>query len=329
MRRERLEQDHRIYNFSIALGLGNISVKGSSNWQDHNQYIVGLFTPDPSLHKLRGGTVAFEGKQVPITLRGPRASVWVHTTASPDEMAPGLWQTQVFGEWSQDNFNVSKMIISPLPDPRETDAPKLPRVLVIGDSISMNYHKSAKKALEGIANYYRIEGNGGPVSRGVTCTELWLGDYQQGGLHWDLIQFNHGLHDLKQVFDKATETYGEYNTPIKEYQDYLEQQISILKKTGAKLMWCTTTPVPNNGNVWGTPPLGRQKDADLVFNQAAREVMNRHPEILINDLNAVIRDNPAFDTWRTGTDVHFWGNPEAEIVGKAVADAIKKALPNQ
>jgi acyl-CoA thioesterase-1 len=296
------------------------------DWKDHAQYIVGMFTADPTSPNLREGTVALNGKNVPVKLRGPRAKVFVHAPASAQEVSVGFWEAQVFGTWKQDQFIVDKMIMSPVPDPRKTDDPTLPRVLVIGDSISMNYHSAAKRALEGIANYHRIEGNAGSVDRGVLCTELWLGDYEQEGLHWDLIQFNHGLHDLKQVFDKDTQTYGEYNIPIAQYKKYLEQQIEILKKTGAKLIWCTTTPVPNNGNVWGTPPMGRQKDADLVFNQAAQEVIDRHPEIFVNDLNAVIRDNPAFDTWRTGTDVHFWGNPEAEIVGKAVADAIKKAL---
>ena len=37
-----------------------------------------------------------------------------------------------------------------------TAAPELPRVLVIGDSISMNYHEAAKSALQGVADYQGI-----------------------------------------------------------------------------------------------------------------------------------------------------------------------------
>lgn len=297
-----------------------------ARWMNNDNYIVGRFTVDPSSPKLRGGTIERNGKDVPVRLRGPRANVFVRSPASAEEMSTGFWEGSVFGSCDQGRFVVNKVEMSPLPDPREIDDPNLPRVLVIGDSISMNYHKPAKQALDGIANYYRIEGNGGSVDRGVLCTELWLGDYEQEGLGWDVIQFNHGLHDLKQVYDADTKTYGEYNVPIEQYKACLEKQIAILKKTGATLIWCTTTPVPNNGNVWGTPPMGRQKDADLVFNKAALEVMKRHPEILVSDLNSFIRGNPAFDKWREGADVHFWGGKEAQLVGEAVARGIKQAL---
>ena len=65
----------------------------------------------------------------------------------------------------------------------------------------MNYHDAAKSALKGTANYYRVEGNGGPSDRGVESLDLWLGNYTQKGFHWDVIQFNHGLHDLKQEYN--------------------------------------------------------------------------------------------------------------------------------
>jgi acyl-CoA thioesterase-1 len=220
-----------------------------------------------------------------------------------------------------------RLEITPLVDPRAIDDPKLPRVLVVGDSISMNYHEAAKAALKGIANYYRIEGNGGPSDRGVVCMELWLGDYKQKGLQWDLIQFNHGLHDLKQVYDEATGTYGAYQVGLEEYQANLEKEIAIMKKTGARLVWCSTTPVPDNSHgKWDNGTFGRRKDEDLVFNKAAAEVIRRHPEIRVNDLNGYIRNSAGFDHWRKGTDVHFWGREEQELVGKAVAEAIKTAL---
>ncbi len=213
------------------------------------------------------------------------------------------------------------MVISPLLDPRTVDDPKLPRVLVVGDSISMNYHNSAKAALAGKANYYRVEGNGGPSDRGVSCMELWLGDYTQKGLHWDVIQFNHGLHDLKQPYNSGDKTWGDHQVSIEDYKKNLEKEIEIMKRTGATLIWCSTTPVPNSNK----GPYARRKGESQVFNKAALEVISKYPEIQVNDLHKTISESNAFDNWRKGSDVHYWGK-EQSIVGAAVADAVTKAL---
>ncbi len=297
-----------------------------SDWENDDEYIVGLFVADQSSEKFREGSVQINGKPVSVRLRGVRAQVFIRTEVRAEALSEGFWESCVYGSRNEDRFVLNKIEMTQMVDPRKIDDPRLPRVLVIGDSISMNYHNAAKKECEGICNYYRIEGNSGSVDRGVLCMELWLGDYKEKGLHWDLIQFNHGLHDLKQVYDEKTDTYGEHNVPLVKYKACLEQEIVLLKKTGAKLMWCTTTPVQNNGDVWGTPPMGRRKDEDCVMNKAAMEVISKYPEIEVNDINSFIRNNPAFDQWREGTDVHFWGEEEANLVGKAVADTIKKVL---
>lgn len=289
--------------------------------------IVGTFTPDPDSEKMRGGTIEFDGRKVPVRLKGPRAQVQIRTDASEDDVCSGFWEVRLKGGRSGDRFVADSMEIFPLPDPRQTDDPNLPRVLVVGDSISMNYHESARAALNGIANYHRIDGNGGPSDRGVACMELWLGDYQQKGLHWDLIQFNHGLHDLKQVYDEATGSYGTHQVAIDDYRANLEKEIGIMKKTGAKLMWCTTTPVPNDSfGKWPEGTFGRRKDEDLVYNKAAMEVIAKHPEIMVNDINSFIHESSDFDQWRQQKDVHFWGKPEQDLVGRRVAEAIKKGL---
>lgn len=300
-----------------------------ADWGTDDHYLFGRFTADPASDKLRGGTIELDGRRVVVHLRGPMAEVEVRKAARAEDLGAGFWETALRGAWRNGRFVADRLEIFPLVDPRTIDDPSLPRVLVIGDSISMNYHEAAKAGLKGVANYYRVEGNGGPSDRGVVCMELWLGDYQQKGLHWDLIQFNHGLHDLKQVYDERTGHYGAYQVRLEDYKANLEKEIAILKKTGARLMWCSTTPVPNNSHgTWDNGTFGRRKDEDLVFNKAALEVISKHPEILVNDLNAMIRNSAAFDNWRKGTDVHFWGGAEQALVGKAVADAVSKALGN-
>ncbi len=295
--------------------------------QDDSNYLA-AFRPDPSSEAQRGGWTRFGENDVPVRLRGPRAEVEIHRKTTADALLQGFWKARVWGARDADGvWAASRMDIEALPDPRATDDPRLPRVLVIGDSISMNYHEAAKRALRGVANYRRIEENGGPSDRGVACAELWLGDYTQPGLQWDLIQFNHGLHDLKQAYDEATGEYGAHQVPVEEYQANLERLIAILRQTGARLMWCSTTPVPNDSHGrLGNVVFGRRKDEDLVYNRAALEVMRRHPDILVNDLNAFVRASPEFDEWRNQSDVHFWDSRLQETVGRAVARAIARAL---
>src|SRR5258708_28446482 len=72
----------------------------------------------------------------------------------------------------------------------------LPRVLLIGDSISMGYTVPVRELLKGKANVHRIPTNGGPTTNGITNLKAWLGDSK-----WDVIHFNWGLHDVKFIRD--------------------------------------------------------------------------------------------------------------------------------
>src|SRR5438132_10686699 len=77
------------------------------------------------------------------------------------------------------------------------DVAGLPRVLIIGDSISIGYQVPLREALKGKANVHRPATNCGPSTRGVEQIEQWLGNDKSGGGKWDVIHFNFGLHDVR------------------------------------------------------------------------------------------------------------------------------------
>jgi len=178
------------------------------------------------------------------------------------------------------------------------DDPKLPRVLLIGDSISRGYTLDTRKALTGKANVHRAPENCGPTANGVKKIEIWLGDGK-----WDVIHFNFGIHDRK--------------TPAADYEQRLETLIARMKQTGAKLIFATTTPVPAD-----------TKDGPEIVtqiaekNEIATRVVQKHG-VLINDLHAFLA--PQLEGIANPKDVHF--NAKGyELMGQQVAKVIQAAF---
>jgi len=296
------------------------NIKKAQGLSKNAKHFTVMFTPNPN--NPSKGSFEMDGKTINVGIRTSGGKVQVYKNSGSKTISKGLWNTQIKGAWQGGKFICTSLTISSLPDPRISDDPKLPRVLVIGDSISMNYHEAAKTALSGTANYHRIEGNGGPSDRGANNVELWLGDYKEKGLHWDVIQFNHGLHDLKQAYNSQDNSWGTHQVSIADYKKNLRTEIEFLKKTGAKLIWCTTTPVPNSSH----GKYARRKGEAAVFNKAALEVIKDYPEIQINDIHSLISKATEFEKWRQESEVHFYSKELQGMIGQAVADAVKKAL---
>jgi acyl-CoA thioesterase-1 len=187
------------------------------------------------------------------------------------------------------------------------DDPALPRVLLIGDSISMGYTLAVREALAGRANVHRPPTNCGHTGTGVEKIEAWLGDGR-----WDVIHFNWGLHDLRRMED------GKHQVPLADYEKNLRQLAERLKKTGATLIWCSTTPVPENTS----PP--RSNEDVLAYNAAAKRIMDENG-IAIDDLYRFAL--PRIKEIQIASNVHF--KPEgyevlAGQVARVVADSLQR-----
>jgi acyl-CoA thioesterase-1 len=186
------------------------------------------------------------------------------------------------------------------------DVPGLPRVLIIGDSISIGYTPPLRKLLDGKVNVHRVPDNSGPTTHGIQFVEDWIGKEK-----WDVIHFNFGLHDLKLMWD------GQSQVSLSDYERNLRRIVSRLKQTGAHLIWASITPVPD-GNV--NPP---RSNADVLrYNEAAARVMKENG-IPIDDLYSLI--NPRLAALQLKVNVHF--TPEGyEVLAQQAAASIKEAL---
>ncbi|MFZ4766667.1 MAG: SGNH/GDSL hydrolase family protein [Roseimicrobium sp.] len=207
------------------------------------------------------------------------------------------------------------------------DAPAKKRVLLLGDSISIAYTPVVQKLLAEELTVLRPMNKAGKAENcsgttaGVANIDRWLAI--DGG-KWDVIHFNWGLHDLKHVkpdtngaktSDLATDPP---QVTVEVYEKQLREIVAKLKATGAKLIFATTTPVPE-----GAMKVYRTNADAIRYNEAALRVMKEN-HIAVNDLYAFalpklqeIQIQPA--------NVHF--TPQgSEVLGAEVVKAIKAAL---
>jgi hypothetical protein len=116
------------------------------------------------------------------------------------------------------------------------DQPGLPRVLLVGDSISIGYTPPVRELLKGKANLHRIPTNGGPTKNGTANIEKWLGTGK-----WDVIHFNWGIHDLKFLPDGKRQVEAEdyeKNLPPRKFgkvPEYNAIAESVMKENGVTI----------------------------------------------------------------------------------------------
>lgn len=237
---------------------------------------------------------------------------------SPLSGKPGLFPDQIHPN-AEGAYLIAKEVYAALTGLQFAGAyqePSPPQVLIIGDSISIGYFKPTQALLKGKAIVVHNPGNAAHTANGLKRLTEWLGDTR-----WDVIHFNHGLHDLKYVNEQGKNVpaeKGKQQIPIDEYERNLEEMVTQLKTTGARLIFATTTPVPDGTGI-------RVKGDAEKYNRVAERVMKKHG-IAINDLYSFAL--PRLEEIQRPQNVHFT-QQGSELLAEQVANSILKALEGQ
>ena len=197
------------------------------------------------------------------------------------------------------------------------EKPKLPRVLILGDSISIGYTAPVRKLLDGKAEVVRPNTNCQHTAFGLANLDKWLGKET-----WDAIHFNWGIWDTHLLDANGALVRNEDAEKVhvrhtaEKYRENMTRIVKTLEKTGAKLVFATTTPIMYRK--------GPRFEVIKDYNAVAAALMREH-KIAVNDLYAYVLPN--VKAWQSGDQVHFnaAGNQKlAERVSASILEALAK-----
>lgn len=178
----------------------------------------------------------------------------------------------------------------------------LPRVLLVGDSITQGYYGQVAERLKGKASVARLTTSksiGDPALLAEVALVL-------GQCRFDVVHFNNGLHGWG---------YSEG-----EYQRHFPEVVATIRKHApkAQLIWATTTPMRTPKDLRVIAAGTKRVDAR---NKIAEGIVAKEG-IAVDDLYSLVKDHPEY--WsQDGT--HFNGKGIA-VQAAQVAQRITEAL---
>jgi hypothetical protein len=180
--------------------------------------------------------------------------------------------------------------------------PKLPNVLLLGDSITRNYFPQVAKDLSGIVNVYLLASS---TSVGDPRLPRQISEFAAlQGVSFAVVHFNNGLHG-----------WGYTEAQFKSGFPIFLQAIRALPGRG-KLIWTTITPVKPEAPNGATNP---RIDARNAIAQAFIE----SEKILVDDQHALMTQHA--DLYE---DAFHFNKAGSAIMGAQAAAIIRKALEN-
>lgn len=184
-------------------------------------------------------------------------------------------------------------------------------ILLLGDSIRMFYSEEVVNQLgEGYKVYFPNE-NCRFSAYMLNSLRHWLPQFPKP----DIIHWNAGLWDVARL-------YKEDGCFIKkaEYVNYMTKILRELKKTGALIIFATTTPVSDKKQYFEGPVPPANKNEDIMaYNEAILDAF-KGENIIINDLFGIMY--PQREKYLSEDMVHP-NEAGVKLLGSAVSDVIK------
>jgi len=179
----------------------------------------------------------------------------------------------------------------------------LPRVLLIGDSISRGYYSQVADKLKGKASVARLATSksiGDPALLAEVALVLDQGRF-------DVVHFNNGLHGFG---------YSE-----QEYEKHFPELTATIRKHApkARLIWATTTPMRTKGNL---SVIAEGTQRVQARNKIAEGIVTKE-EVAVDDLYGLVKDHPEY--W-SGDGVHFNSkgiSAQAAQVSERIVEALR------
>lgn len=193
--------------------------------------------------------------------------------------------------------------------------PDLPRILIIGDSISRGYTLPVRHELAGTANVVRVPENAGSSRNGLSQLDTWL---NRNG-RYDIIFVNFGIHDRRM--------------DVNEYRQNIAAITKRLKQHAEKVYWVNTTPIPD---AFPKPADYMKPEAYRYYRKYASglrdDELNENAKLVMTELGVDVLDLDQYvkanAIEQLARDVHFT-EPGYQALGHRIAEQSREYLSHR
>lgn len=189
---------------------------------------------------------------------------------------------------------------------------KIPKVLLLGDSIRMSYQPHVARLLEGKATVVGPSDNCQFTLYTLARLGYWIEDLGRP----DIIHWNNGLHDVGHNPDRFP-----VQIPIDMYRANLEFILKQLKAITPHVIWASTTPAHPQRPLKNTEWSWRNEEID-TYNAVALKLMQAD-KVPINDLHALVWNN--VEQFLAEDQLHLSGEGQ-QACARAVVECVSQFL---